>query len=92
MRLTKSLSGSWQGFFWDDAIVATLGWRYDEVETKGVTAQPLAGATARGALNLAPSVYTLPDFYPANAIFKDHSTAGGLVVHLNRLLEQHDVL
>jgi outer membrane receptor protein involved in Fe transport len=92
MRETKSSSGSWQGFFWDDAIVSTLGWRYDEVETKGVTAQPLAGATARGALNLAPSVYTLPNSYPDNTIFKDHSTSGGLVVHLNKLLGQHDVL
>ena len=92
MRETKSMSGSWQGFFWDDAIVGTLGWRYDEVETKGVTAQPEAGATARGALNLAPSVYTLPDSFPTNAIFKDHSTSGGLVVHLNKLLEKHDVL
>jgi hypothetical protein len=92
MRLTKSLSGSWQGFFWDDAIVTTLGWRYDEVETKGVTALPLAGATNRGALNLAPSVYTLPSSYPANAIFKDHSTSGGVVLHLNRLLEKHDFL
>jgi outer membrane receptor protein involved in Fe transport len=92
MRETKSLSGSWQGFFWDNAIVSTLGWRYDEVETKGVTAQPLPGATARGALNLSPSVYTLPDSFPANAIFKDHSTSGGVVAHLNKLLGQHDFL
>jgi outer membrane receptor protein involved in Fe transport len=92
MRETKSMSGSWQGFFWDDAFVSTLGWRYDEVETKGVTAQPLSGATNRGALNLSPSVYTLPDSFPANATFKDHSTSGGLMVHLNKLLGQHDVL
>ena len=92
MRETKSLSGSWQGFFWDDSIVTTLGWRYDEVETKGVTAQPLAGGTSRGALNLAPSVYTLPDSFPANTVFKDHSTSGGVVVHLNKLLGQHDIL
>jgi outer membrane receptor protein involved in Fe transport len=92
MRETKSASGSWQGFFWDDAIVSTLGWRYDEVETKGVTAQPLSGAVNRGALNLAPSVYTLPDSFPANTIFKDHSTSGGLVAHLNKLLGQHDFL
>ena len=92
MRETDSWSGSWQGFFWDDAVVTTLGWRYDEVATKGVTAQPLSGGTSRGALNLTPSVYTLPDYFPSNAIFKDHSTSGGLVVHLNKLLGQHDVL
>jgi outer membrane receptor protein involved in Fe transport len=92
MRETKSMSGSWQGFFWDEAIVTTLGWRYDQVATKGVTAQPLPGAINRGALNLDPSVYTLPDSFPSNATFKDHSTSGGLVVHLNKLLEHHDFL
>ncbi len=92
LRETKSSSGSWQGFFWDDAIVSTLGWRYDEVETKGVTAQPLGGAVNRGALNLSPSVYTLPNSFPTNTIFKDHTTSGGLVAHLNKLLGQHDVL
>jgi hypothetical protein len=89
MRETKSYAGSWQGFLWNDAIVPTLGWRYDEVKSKGVTAQPTAN---RGALNLDPSVYTLPDEFPANQTFKDHSTAGGLVVHLNKLLGQHDFL
>lgn len=88
IRETKSYAGSWQGFLWNDAIVPTLGWRYDEVSGKGVTAQPLPGATARGALNLAPTVYKLPDVYPANQIFKDHSTAGGVVVHLNKILER----
>jgi outer membrane receptor protein involved in Fe transport len=92
MRETKSLSGSWQGFLWDGSIVPTLGWRYDEVATKGVTAQPLAGAINRGALNLSPAVYTLPDYFPANTIFKDHSTSGGVVVHLNQLIPHHDVL
>ena len=91
-RETSSWSGSWQGFFWDNAIVTTLGWRYDEVATKGVTALPLPGATARGALNLSPAVYTLPDYYPMNAIFRDHSTSGGIVAHLNNLLGKHDIL
>ena len=92
MRETNSWSGSWQGFFWDDSIVGTLGWRYDEVATKGVTAQPEGGATARGALNLAPNVYALPDYYPTSAIFRDHSTSGGLVAHLNKLLGKYDKL
>ncbi|HEY1794389.1 MAG TPA: TonB-dependent receptor plug domain-containing protein [Opitutaceae bacterium] len=92
MRETQSWSGSWQGFLLDDALVTTLGWRYDEVATKGVTAQPLLGGTSRGALNLSPAVYDLPDYFPTNAIFRDHSTSGGLVLHLNKLLEQHDIL
>ena len=92
LRETKSYAGSWQGFMWNDAIVPTLGWRYDEVDSKSVTAQTLPGSAARGALNLSPDVYKLPLIYPANQIFKDHSTAGGVVVHLNKLLGEHDVL
>ena len=87
LRETKSYAGSWQGFLWNDAIVATAGWRYDEVQSKSVTAQPVGGA-ARGALNLNPSVYKLPDAFPISQTFKDHSTAGGVVVHLNRLFSR----
>ena len=90
LRVTKSYAGSWQGFLWNDAIVPTLGWRYDEVKSKGVTAPPVTAN--RGSLNLSPSVYTLPDTYPVNQIFKDHSTAGGIVVHLNKLFGERDPL
>lgn len=86
MRETQSWSGSWQGYLLNDAIVTTLGWRYDEVATKGVSALPESGALARGALNLAPNVYQLPDYYPSNAIFRAHSTSGGVVAHLDDLL------
>jgi len=92
LRVTKSYAGSWQGYLWNEAVVPTLGWRYDEVKSKGVTAQPLSGTVNRGALNLAPESYKLPDIYPTSQIFKDHSTAGGIVVHLNKLLGDHDVL
>jgi hypothetical protein len=92
LRQTKSYAGSWQGFLWNEAIVPTLGWRYDEVKGKAATAQPLSGAVARGALNLDPNAYRLPDAFPTNQIFKDHSTSGGVVVHLNKLLGSHDVL
>ena len=33
-----------------------------------------------------------PTPIPANQIFKDHSTAGGVVVHLNKLFGEHDPL
>ena len=89
LRQTTSYAGSWQGFLWNDAIVATAGWRYDEVQSKSVTAQPVQAN--RGALNLSPSVYKLPDAFPISQTFKDHSTAGGVVVHLNRLFSR-DVL
>jgi hypothetical protein len=95
MRETESWSGSWQGYLLNDAVVTTLGWRYDEVATKGATAQPEAGVLNRGALNLASNAYYLPDYYPTNAIFRNHSTSGGIVVHLNDLLglaKVHDPL
>ncbi|MBI5769342.1 MAG: TonB-dependent receptor plug domain-containing protein [Verrucomicrobia bacterium] len=83
-RETRSFAGSWQGYLWNDAIVPTLGWRFDEVKGKAINA-PVMGNN-RNSLNLAANVYTLPATYPANQIFKDHSTSGGWVVHLNRVL------
>ena len=91
LRVTKSYAGTWQGYLWNDAIVPTLGWRYDEVKSKGVVALPGPAAT-RGALNINPDVYKLPDAFPVTQIFKDHSTSGGLVVHLNKLLGESDFL
>jgi hypothetical protein len=92
LRETKSYAGSWQGFLWNEAIVPTLGWRYDQVKSKSVTALPQTGALARGALNLNPNVYRLPDAFPASQIFKDHSTSGGVVVHLNKFFGKGDPL
>ena len=92
LRETKSFAGSWQAFLWNDAIVPTLGWRYDEVSSKSKTAQLLPGAAARGAYNLSPDAYKLPDVFPVKQIFKDHSTAGGVVVHLNKLFGDRDPL
>ncbi|PTX91661.1 TonB-dependent receptor plug domain-containing protein [Opitutus sp. ER46] len=84
LRQTTSYSGSYQGYFWNNAFVATLGWRYDQVKTKDVTAQQMPGN--RGIRNLSPDVYKLPDVYPANQILKGHSTSGGAVLHLNQVL------
>ncbi len=64
--------------------MGTFGWRYDEVETKDVTAQTVT--LNRGSLNLDPSVYSLPNSFPLGQIFKGHSTAAGIVLHLNDLL------
>lgn len=33
-RKIISLSGAWQGYFWDDRIVATLGWRKDRYRSR----------------------------------------------------------
>lgn len=84
LRETTSFSSSYQGYFLKNALVATLGWRYDEVKTKDVTASQLP--LERGILNMQPNVYALPSSWPATQIFKGHSTSGGLVLHLNNLL------
>ncbi len=89
-RHTQSYAGSWQGFLWNDAIVPTLGWRYDDVGGKAFTASPVT--LNRSELNLNPDVYRLPDATPASQIFKAHSTSGGLVVHLNRFFGDRDRL
>ncbi len=90
LRKTKSFAGSWQAYLWNDAIVPTFGWRYDEVRGKAVSA--VGQALNRNMLNLSPDVYRLPDDYPPEQIFKDHSTSGGIVVHLNKLLGSRDPL
>ncbi len=90
LRVTRSYAGTWQGFLWDGAVVPTLGWRYDEVKGKSVGATPVT--SNRQILNIQPDVYRLPDAFPANQTFKDHSTAGGVVVHLNKLMGSRDRL
>ena len=90
LRKTKSYAGSWQGFLWNEAIVPTFGWRYDEVKGKNVTGAPVT--SNRSMLNLSPDVYRLPDQYPQLQTFKDHSTASGIVVHLNKLFGDRDPL
>lgn len=86
LRETKSYAGSWQGFWWKDAIVTTAGWRFDEVKGKDVTAPEVS--SNRSIRNLSPEVYKLPDVFPQAQIFKDHSTSGGVAVHLNKLFDR----
>jgi len=88
-RQTISDSGSYQGYFWNNALIATLGWRYDVVKSKNVVAQK--NTLDRQTINLDPKVFKLPDAYPDSATVKGHSTSGGAVLHLNRVLP-HDFL
>lgn len=102
MRETKSLAGSWQGFLWNDAFVPTVGWRYDEVKGKGVVAASVSSNRAILNLNETGAASSLPYALPETvtglnsnqsaSVFKDHSTAGGLVVHLNKLFGDKDPL
>ena len=82
-RKLKSYAGTWQGFLWDGAIVPTLGWRFDEVKSLSVAGKTVS--SNRNILNMDPAVYALPTSYLPGQIFKSHSTAGGLVVHVNQL-------
>lgn len=89
LRETKSYAGSYQGYFWNDAFVSTLGWRYDEVTTKDKTASRINAA--RATLDLSPQSYALPDTVPLGQDKKGHSTSESFVLHLNKLFPK-DIL
>jgi hypothetical protein len=84
-RVTKSYSGNYQGSFWNDALIATLGWRYDTVETRDITAK--AQTLDQGFLDTTQQDFALPSQFPATEMDAGHSTAGGAVLHLNRLFK-----
>ena len=83
LRETTSWAGSYQGFFWNDALVATLGWRYDEVKTKDKTATTVNAA--RATLDLTPQDYALPATFPESQIKKGHSTSESFVLNLDKV-------
>lgn len=89
-RIVKSYAGTWQGFLWNDALVPTLGWRFDEVKTRSKTAAN--DSQNKGYLKLDRTSYSLPNFTPKD-FYKGHSVSGGLVLHLNRAVPKSwDVL
>jgi hypothetical protein len=100
--VTKSYAGSWQGFLWNDAIVPTLGWRFDEVKSRGVSARQVTINRQFLNLNETGAAGTFPYALPqgptglqdnqAYSLYKNHSTAGGVVVHLNKLFGEKDPL
>lgn len=83
-RVVNSMAGTWQGFLWNDAIVPTVGWRYDEVKSKSVSAMP--DNSDKGYLRMDPANYSLPQNFPTTGIYKGHSLSGGVVAHVNDLL------
>ena len=80
-RETTSQVLTYQGYFWDDAVVLTGGWRRDKVKTKD--ARALGVPANRSILDL--SNYKLPDEFPESQIFEDESLSGGAVFHVNQL-------
>lgn len=85
-RETKSWAGSYQGYFWQDAFVATLGWRYDVVTTRDKTAATVNAA--RATLDLTPQNYALPATVPLGQTKSGHSTTESFVLHLNKLMRK----
>ncbi len=80
-RVTTSYVGTWQGFMLNEAVIPLIGWRYDSIKTRSKTAA--VDATNKNHLIL-DDTYTLPEW--SNAPYTDHSLAGGVVVHINKLL------
>ncbi|MBC2605025.1 TonB-dependent receptor plug domain-containing protein [Pelagicoccus albus] len=96
-RETSSKAITWQGFLWNGAIVPTLGWREDEVKSRG--ALGIADGTNSNFLDLSSSAYVLPSSFDADSIAsnqtanieKADSTSGGIVVHLNKFLSKDNL-
>jgi len=87
-RETSSQVLTYQGYFWNNAIVATGGWRRDEVKTKDVRALPVPANRSILSLNN----YELPDEFPESQVFSDESLSYGAVVHVNKLFGERDPL
>ncbi len=87
-KRTRSFAGSYQGFLWNGAFVGTLGWRYDKINTKDVTAQNIP--SQRMQLNLSDEAigvikpYTYRNFAEASG----HSFNWQGVMHVNRLFKK----
>ncbi len=88
LKKTTSWAGSYQGYFWNNAFVATLGWRYDKVKQKNATAWQIPNQ--RSQLNLTDEAINVaqPYTYGDTAIAADHSFKWQGVMHLNRLLKK----
>ena len=88
-RTVTSYSGTLQNYWWDGAIVSTIGWRFDDVVGRDVTAPT---SLSRKRPNLDPEVYNYYGSEKAQYTnVKEHSLSWGTVVHLNRFL-RHDPL
>jgi hypothetical protein len=83
LRKTESMAGTWQSYWWNDALVGTLGWRYDVVKSKNV--QGVRVASNRNIMDLSPAGYSLPDQFDPALTLKDHSLSWSAVLHVNRL-------
>ncbi len=83
-RRIESEALIWQGYFWNDAIVTTWGYRRDMVRTTTFRAPFMTdGDFVDTIRNVDPEVYQLPDEWQTDDV--DHSYTRGLVVHVDQL-------
>jgi hypothetical protein len=88
LKKTTSWAGSYQGFFWNDALVTTIGWRYDKVKSWAVSAAQIPNQ--RSKLNLTTEKVTVAPAYVYGDpnVAADHSFNYQGVLHLNRILKK----
>ena len=91
-----SLVAVYQGFFLNNALVATYGWREDKYKTTSIEAPFRIGPAGIPSLDegadTRPEVFSLSS---PNAFRKEdltHTTNWSVVTHLNRLLGERDFL
>lgn len=92
----ESLVAVYQGFFLNNSLVLTYGWREDQYETTSIEAPFRIGAAGTPSsdegVNTDPGVFTLDS---PNAFRREnlsHTTNWSVVAHLNRLLGDRDFL
>src|ERR1019366_4904417 len=76
-QVTNSGGATWQGFFWDDTIAATLGWRRDS-QTQQSGNAPISSITSAASMNYAVN--------SAVTEVTGDSTSWGVVVHEPKFL------
>lgn len=81
----KSAAATWNGHFWDGALVGMYGWRRDISKAWSYTGERFPqGAASNASINLNPNVYRLPDRY--RDYIKEESHSWSAVAHLSQIL------
>jgi outer membrane receptor for ferric coprogen and ferric-rhodotorulic acid len=73
--VTESKALTWQGYLWEDTLVATVGWRRDTQNQRAAYA-PVSQGTGVASMS-----YDLLPLDPATGVAKGRSKSWGLVLH-----------
>jgi len=82
LQKLESKAFSWQGYFWNESLVTTFGWREDKVSNYGVMAPRVTSNQSR--IDLSADVYTME---LAQEPISRESKSYGAVLHLNKIFE-----